>query len=156
MTTSATFKDVDHGAQALLKAVVKASLGSTLKVGILAKGEDAKKEASEGLTVADVATFHEFGLGVPQRSFIRGWYDDFLDRNKADFRALFRQVVYGKIDRATMWQRLGLKWVADIQRRIVAGIAPGLAASTIARKGSSTPLIDTGQLKSSVTFEVEA
>jgi hypothetical protein len=35
-----------------------------------------------------------------------------------------------------------------------AGIDPGLAASTVAAKGSSTPLIDKGELLSSIDYEV--
>ena len=42
-----------------------------------------------------------------------------------------------------------------MQARIVAGIAPPLAASTLKRKGrKSTPLILTGQLRSSLTYAV--
>jgi hypothetical protein len=43
-----------------------------------------------------------------------------------------------------------------MQARIVAGIAPPLAASTLRRKGGkTTPLILTGQLRSGLTYAVE-
>ena len=45
----------------------------------------------------------------------------------------------------------------DAVRRVLtqAGIAPPLKPATIARKGSSTPLINTGQLRSAITWRVE-
>jgi hypothetical protein len=49
---------------------------------------------------------------------------------------------------------LGLLFVGQIQERIKANIAPENADSTIERKGSSTPLINGGQLWQSVKHEV--
>lgn len=149
----ASVRTVDRGANALLERVARAARGTELRVGILDKGNDAAK-GGDGQTVADVATRNEFGLGVPERSFIRGWYDEALEQNRADWTKLHRQAIRGDISEAQAMGRLGVKFVGDIQKRIVAGIEPANAASTIKAKGSSTPLVDTGQLKSSVTFEV--
>jgi hypothetical protein len=148
-------KVVDHGANALMARLVQAAKGAELQVGILAKGNEAAKGAA-GQTVADVATRNEFGLGVPERSFIRGWYDENLEQNRRDFRVLQRQVLRGEITQAQSFGRLGSKFVGDIQKRIVAHIDPPNAASTVKAKGSSTPLVDTGQLKSSITFQVKS
>ena len=49
---------------------------------------------------------------------------------------------------------LGEKVVADVQRKIVALKDPPNAPSTIAKKGSANPLIDTGRLRQSIDFEV--
>lgn len=144
----------DHGANALIERLTRAARGAELQVGILEKGSDAAA-GSEGQTVADVATRHEFGIGQHERSFIRGWYDERLAENREDFRKLQRQVLRGEITQAQAFGRLGAKFVGDIQKRIVAGIDPPNAASTIKAKGSSTPLVDTGQLKSSITHAVK-
>lgn len=144
----------DNGANALIKAALEAAKGAELRVGILADKGAETAEGSKDLTIADVATFNEFGLGVPERSFIRAWYDEQLEANKAKFRALQAQVLRGEITQATAFKQLGAVFVGDIQKRIAGGIQPGNAESTIARKGSSTPLVDTGQLKSAVSFEV--
>lgn len=149
----ASVRTVDRGANALIERVTRAARGTELRVGILEKGNDAAKEG-DGQTVADVATRNEFGLGVPERSFIRAWYDESLEQNRADWTKLHRQALRGDISEAQALGRLGVKFVGDIQKRIVAGIDPANAESTIKAKGSSTPLVDTGQLKSSVTFEV--
>jgi hypothetical protein len=148
-------KSADHGAKALLERAMRLAQGTELQVGILEKG-NAAANGADGLTVADVATFNEFGLGVPERSFIRGWYDENLTQNRADWSKLHKQVLRGEISEAQAMQRLGLKFVGDIQKRIVAGIAPENARSTVKAKGSSTPLVDSGQLKSSVTYEVKS
>jgi hypothetical protein len=50
--------------------------------------------------------------------------------------------------------RLGAKVAALLQNRISAGIDPPNSAATIARKGSSKPLVDTGQLKAAITWRV--
>ncbi len=140
----------DHGANALIKAV-KAAQGLTLRVGILSKGSDAHG----GTTVADVATFHEFGTAtIPERSFIRAWYDESQAQIMAAFRAVMKSVARGEITQAQAFAQLGSLFVGQIQERIVNQIPPPLAESTILAKGSSTPLIDTGQLRASITFEV--
>lgn len=151
---SSTVTSKDNGANAIVKAMLRAALGAELRVGILEDKGSARAEGDDKLTVADVATFNEFGLGVPERSFIRAWYDEQLEPNKAAFRALQAQVVRGAMTQERMFQLLGLKFQAEIQKRISDGIAPANAPSTIAQKGSSKPLIHTGQLRASITYEV--
>ena len=141
----------DRGANALLRTL-KSIAPLTLNVGILEKGGD---DHGNGLTVADVATFHEFGTAtIPERSFIRAWYDESFTANKAAMRAVLAGVTRGQYTLRQAFEQLGSLFVAQIQARIVAHIPPPLAESTIKAKGSSTPLIDTGQLKSSITYQV--
>lgn len=149
-----TFGSHDNGANALIKAALQAAKGAELRVGILEEKGSEKAEGSPDVTVADVATFNEFGLGVPERSFIRRWYDDQLEENKRKFRALQARVLRGEITQELAFKQLGLVFVGDIQKRISGGIPPENAESTVERKGSSVPLIDKGQLRSSVSFEV--
>jgi|WetSurMetagenome_2_1015567.scaffolds.fasta_scaffold23242_5 hypothetical protein len=159
-----TTREVDHGANALIARMKQISRESVLKVGILARGSEDKQireddghVTTSGTTVEEVATAHEFGVEglIPERSFIRGWYDENRDKNLEAFRRLLAKVLRGELTYAQMWNQLGLWMVGKIQNRIVAGIEPALNQSTIDRKGSSTPLIDTGQLKASITYEIE-
>ena len=71
-----------------------------------------------------------------------------------DIKAGFVRVIKRELTPEQLADLLGQKYVGQIQARISAGIPPPLAESTIARKGSSVPLIDTGQLRSAVTYEV--
>ena len=153
MARSATFKTVDRGANALTRRFAANEAGLTVKVGMLAKAQEPH-EGGGDLTVADIGTIHEFGLGVQQRSFIRGWYDENQEENKRIVSVLQKQVLRGEVTQPVALNRFGLKCVGDIQRRIVAGIEPPLAQSTIDKKGSSTPLVDTGQLRASISHEV--
>lgn len=147
-----TIKDVDKGYNALFRAVGNIKNGS-VDVGIFA--DVGAKKQSPGLTVLDVATFNEFGLGVPERSFIRAYVDENEARIKAMIKALALLIVQGKITRDAALEKLGVKIQGEIQKRIADGIEPANAPATIAKKGSDKPLIDTGQLRSSVTYKVK-
>ena len=60
--------------------------------------------------------------------------------------------------RATLPQllnTLGAKAAADVKNTIRQGIPPPNSPETIRRKGSSRPLIDTGQLINAITWIVE-
>lgn len=153
---SAHVTSKDHGANAMIAAAMRLMRGAELKVGVLASGKAGDKEPG-GMTVADVATIHEFGApdaNIPERSFIRAWYDDNLEENRAHLRSIEKRALRGEITQEQGLNQFGLLCQASIQTRIANGIAPALKPATIAAKGSSTPLVDTGQLKSSITYEV--
>lgn len=142
--------DKDKGYAALFKRL-DGKL-RTLSVGV----HSEEGGASDGkLTVAEVATINEFGMGVPERSFIRAWADENQASNESALRAIGQAVVKGTFTADQGLDRAGLLFVGQIQARISSGIAPPNAPSTIARKGSSTPLINTGQLRSSILHKVQ-
>lgn len=129
--------------------------GGRVLVGV--QGRDATLNR-DGLTNVALATIHEFGLpdvGIPERSFIRAT----IDANQAKYfrfvQKLSGKVILGEMTEERALNLLGLLVVSDIQARIEAGISPELKPATIARKGSSKPLIDSGILKNSITHEVE-
>ncbi len=147
------FSDKDKGFAALFKKLKAGK--ATLTVGIHG-AEGGTPDGSGKLTVGDVATIHEYGLGnCPERSFIRSWADENQAKNRITIEKVMGAVVSGRLSVKQSLDAIGLRFVAEMQARIVAGIEPPLAESTIARKGSSTPLIDTGQLKSSIRHKVE-
>ncbi len=131
-----------------------------LTVGIhAAKGQEAK-EQSPGIDLITVATAHEFGTDtIPQRSFIRGWVDENKSVIKSTIKRGERAVANGRVTQKVALNRIGLWAVGQIQTRIARGIPPELAEETKRRKevngkSGDTPLIDTGQLRSAITFEV--
>ncbi len=129
---------------------------SVVTIGIHEEEGNAQ-HGDEGVTIADVGAFNEFGLGVPERSFIRGWADENEEKNKERLRKIGQAVVTGKISSPTVGlKRFAVLAVADVQARISDGGAfQENAPSTVARKGSSKPLIDDGILRSSITAKVE-
>ncbi len=150
---SVRIRDIDNGYIKLLEAAAKARHG-TVDVGILASEGDKASQTTPSLTVAEVAAFNEFGLGVPERSFVRAYVDENGSLLREDIRKLALLVVKGKKTTEEALETLGLKVVGGMQKRISKGIPPPNAPATIRRKGSSKPLIDTGQLRSSITHRV--
>lgn len=161
-------RDQDQGLDALIGRV-KDSKGLVLTVGIHGPEGAEEHKAPEGSdkpaggqdgeakppTVADIATVHEYGLGNnPERSWLRGWADEQKAQNEANMKKIGQAVVEGKFTAQTGLERAGNLFVGQIQARIVAGIAPPLTEQTIKRKGSSTPLVNTGQMKSAIRFKV--
>lgn len=165
MGGKASVKVKDHGRNKLMRSVGSEGWhGRTIFLGIQGKeaAESKSVKAADGsvsqddsLTVGAVAAFHELGLGVPERSWLRGWVDENHAMILDDMRRVQRQIILGKLTPDKAAEILGLKWQASIQERITRGIDPPLEAETIARKGSSTPLIDTGQIRSAITYLVE-
>jgi hypothetical protein len=147
-------EDHDHGYKALLARVKDEN--AVLTVGIHAAEGDAEHEGTGGRSIAEIGAFHEYGLGHnPRRSFIADWADENEEAHREMLRKIGRAVLEGKLESMSQGlDRLGALFVGEIQKRIADGIEPELAESTIKRKGSSVPLIDTGQLRSAITWKV--
>lgn len=157
-----TVRTVDRGATALLARLRERA--RAVEVGILGAEARAEKEqappgpgakkAKRVVTVGEVAGWAEFGIGQPRRSWLVDWIEangsKILERNRIEVRAILE----GRRTKAQALGRLGLWIQGEIQQRISNGIAPPNAQATIDRKGSSTPLIDTNQLRSSIATRV--
>jgi len=135
-----------------LKALLRDSTTAKVTVGIH-KEQGSKTHGNA--TNIDVGVFHEFGLGhVPQRSFVRGWVD-------SEISSIVTVISSPDVKKALVskqkipLERVALTLEAMMRARIVRGIRPELSAQTIARKGSATPLIDTGQLVNSISSRVK-
>ncbi|MCK6585955.1 MAG: hypothetical protein L6Q76_00060 [Polyangiaceae bacterium] len=133
-------------------------------VGIHADDGAAAHENGGGLTVVEIGAIQEFGLTIehedgtetviPERSFVRAWFDEQTEENRALIRAAALKVVGGELGDAQALAILGAAMQASMQARISAGLEPPNAPSTIRAKGSSKPLIASGQLRSTCSFEV--
>jgi hypothetical protein len=133
---------------------MKALRKARIKLGIVGPNASQAHDAQSGMTISMVATFHEFGLGVPQRSFLRDWATEEKKEIQRVLKWVVGRVVQG-MDVKDALDVAGAKFVGMVQKRISRRIDPPLAASTIARKGSDVPLIDTGLLRTSITWLVE-
>ena len=144
----------DHGYDALVAKLGPMARGRAVDVGIM--GSEADQVYDGGETVADIASQHEFGLGVPERSFIRAYVDENRAEIERAIREMAKRVVSGELPSFDYGLNLiGVKVQKEIVVRIKAGIAPPLSQVTMDRKGSSVPLIDTGQLWSSITYALK-
>jgi hypothetical protein len=148
----------DHGADALLAAMKQAAVGHRVKIGIM--GSDAAQQHPGGLTTAEVASFHEFGIGVPQRSWLREYVDEADAKIRRRLRAIAYAVVRQRKPPLPGLQQFGITTVGEIQSRMASG--PGgwkeLSSATMRRKGTednTARLIDTGQMWSSISWLLE-
>ncbi len=154
---------VDRGANRVVRAAVSMAGPLALQVGIMgSQAAQAHKERQEDGAVApgpqsvgEIAAAHEFGLGVPERSWLRGWFDAHQAEIREDLAKVTRGVLLGRFTREQGLEILGVKYVGQIQARMATSIPPPNAPSTIARKGSSVTLIDTNQMRSAVTYMLE-
>ncbi len=108
-------------------------------------------------SLLEIALFHEFGApraGIPERSFLRAYVDTHKTEIMDWQRKLVQAALTGKIKPEQILPQLGARVVAGIQERIASNIPPPLQPRTIARKGSSVALIDTGQLRAGISFKV--
>jgi hypothetical protein len=138
-------------------------------VGIHEPEGGAAKEVPDGVQssgerLIDVAESHEFGIGVPQRAFVRGCVDEQESELKSKLSgALKTALAPGGRGAEQQMARFGLYVVGQMQERISQGIPPELAPSTkkykeslnLAGNAKNTPLILTGQLRSSIRSKVE-
>lgn len=120
-------------------------------VGII----DAGTHVDSDLTVASIGFIHEFGsITVPERSFIRST----MKENKKQIikmqESFMRKIVFGEMTKEKALGLIGAFLAGKISEKIVAIKTPPNTPETIAKKGSSNPLIDTGQLKNSITWSV--
>jgi len=154
MASGARLREKDNGAAALLKRMAAAAQRQGVSLGVF-EGEAPRKD--DEVTNLDVAAFAEFGTATSEpRPWLSGWYDEEEARNRAALRKIGEAVIKGVIPSVNVGlDRFGLLGRGDIQQRIRAGIPPPNADVTVALKGSSTPLIDSGQFWSSVTHKLE-
>jgi hypothetical protein len=107
-----------------------------------------------GPTVVEVAAVHEFGApkaNVPMRAHVRTTYDEDVENLARRARIELGKVADGTSTAAESISRLGLYHANKIRQKIKQGPFTPLKPSTIRRKGSSRPLIDTAQMLQSVT-----
>jgi len=125
---------------------------ATVRVGIMGDAGD-----ENGVSLAEIAAYHEFGTAtIPERSFLRSTFYGHAAEGLAKMCAkLSKAIIEGKMDEPRALGLLGLWAVSEVRKTIRAGIEPELAPATIAAKGSSLPLVDTGQLINSITWVVE-
>ena len=104
-----------------------------------------------------VGATHEFGsvsAGIPERSFLRST----VHENRREYLAIIRKIAIKIIEGAFTSEKalnlLGTKVAEDVKQKIVDLTSPPNTEGTIASKGSSNPLIDTGHLRQSITYEV--
>ncbi len=117
--------------------------------------QHGKATEEDGTDLCDVAAWNELGTeNAPSRPFLRKSVDEneekinrFLQEKKSD-------LVSGKSAEQVL-KEIGVFQKDLVQEKITEGSYEPNKESTIRRKGSSKPLIDTGRMRQSVNYVVK-
>jgi hypothetical protein len=137
--------------KALDAIAVNVSKASVVEVGFLAGAT-----YPDGTSVPMVAAINEYGApsrGIPPRPFFRSMIAEKSKEWPDAVQKLLK--AHGYAADATLMD-MGELIKGELQQSIVDLISPPLAASTIAAKGSSKPLVDTGVMLRSVDYAVKS
>jgi len=123
-----------------------------LKVGVLS-GTGEHPNSTEGETIAEIAVANEFGTRrIPARPFLRtGIYENISDY-KTIIRTLLLKIFKGQIGSEQALRILGIRAASDVQEKIKSISSPPNSPATVAVKGPSNPLIDTGALRQHISW----
>lgn len=127
-----------------------------VRVGVL---NNAAREG--GFGAVELAAVHEFGSvsrNIPKRSFLLKTMTNRKEEFEAEITKAFAKLRKTIVEQSpeALLDKIGAKWVAYVHETFAAE-GPGwqkLRPATIARKGSSTILVDTGAMERSITHEV--
>lgn len=135
-----------------------------VRVGLLSDTDaSAAEEGGENpIGLVALGAIHEFGskaAGVPERSYLRRTFrfGQGAIGQEGITRTLAKGIITGKLGAKAAYEILGHWAVKQVRETITAGqhIPPPLAQSTIDKKGSDRPLVDTGRLVGGISHAVE-
>ena len=111
-----------------------------------------------GINMATLLALHVLGApsrGIPQRDPLRPPLIANAQRY-TDLLALgLKNALSDGTDPKLVYEKIGIVASNDVKDYFVSGSFKPLDQKTIDRKGSSKPLLDTGELRSSITYQVK-
>jgi hypothetical protein len=121
--------------------------------------------ASDGMNISK-AVWNEFGTRggasgggwggpIPERPFMRNAMRNNQGSYKSAMRTSAVKILRGETSLSTVLSKLGILAQGDIQAEITALMSPPNSPVTIALKGSSKPLIDSGEMRGAVIYKVD-
>lgn len=110
-------------------------------------------------TLAYVALAHEFGAGVPMRSWFRTWFDANAERNRRQMKAAMKAEQQGNTQAVTL---LAIQWASEMRARITsdnASLRPLADSTKRQRKRAGLtegpPLFAVGQIVEAIRAMVD-
>jgi hypothetical protein len=113
---------------------------------------------SEEKYIADIAWKNEkgsFAEHIPARPFGSTMIPRYKEKIKKVVKNEFKAYLEGKQDLTQVFNRIGLSGQKFMQDNLKNGNWKPNSPTTVRIKGSSKPLIDTGQMRQSITYIVE-
>lgn len=144
---------VDRGYKAAMNRI-RAMAGS-VEVGVFS----GYRAPGSKLTLSEIAAVNEYGSAdgrVPSRPFLRLTMNRVTPALQRLTASLVGKVIDGRETKEAMLNEIGSHLKQEVQRTIDMRVPPPNAPSTIAKKGSDHPLIDTGRLRSAISWRIKA
>lgn len=136
-----------------------AQMADEFEVAIGFPEDTAERDKGEinNPTLAAILEHGSPANNLPARPFVEPGLETGRDRLAKIMELGLQRTLDGDSD-GIAWalETAGVEGVSLVQRKMVTGPFAPNAPSTIKRKGSSKPLIDTGQLRQSVSYVVRA
>lgn len=114
-----------------------------------------KAQEEDGTDMCDVAAYNELGTDhIPARPFIRQSVDDNESKINSFLKEEVKDFAQGKSAEQIL-KEIGIFQKDLMQDKITSGSFAPNAESTIKKKGSSKPLVDTGRMRQSVNYVIQ-
>lgn len=126
-----------------------------LVVGI--PSNENSREESTGITNAELGVIHEFGVpekNIPERSYMRSTASEESQNLGRLAKIQISECLRGETSAHDAFATVGAYLQGKIVDKITDGDFEPNTEATVKRKKSSKPLIDTGQLRGAITYEV--
>lgn len=118
-------------------------------------GFQSGESTENGVDMCDIAAFNELGtINSPSRPFLRKSVDENQDKINAFLQGTKQDLLSGKPAESVL-KEIGIFQKDLIQEKITEGSYVPNAASTIRKKGSDKPLIDSGKMRQSVNYVIK-
>ena len=96
-----------------------------------------------------------WGGPIPERPFMRNAVRNNKGKYRDSMATAARSILVGDASMGGTLSKLGIMAQGDIQGEITSLSSPPNSPVTIALKGSSNPLIDTGAMRQAVTWQID-
>ncbi|MCK5126779.1 MAG: hypothetical protein KAR42_11035 [candidate division Zixibacteria bacterium] len=142
--------DVKSIQRTVTKELEKLSTDNFVTVGI---HEDTGNHPDSGMTNATLGAIQHFGNDhIPARP----WLDVGVESGNAEYLSIIKTAIEDQEPLEHALNRVGVVAVGRTQQYMTQLRSPSNAESTITRKGSANPLIDTGELRASVNYKLQS
>jgi len=145
-----TVTNVQQARDAIQKALRELMTDKFVMVGI---HEDAGQHDDSTLSMAQVGAVNEFGT---QHIPARPWLNPGVASGNAEYYDIITKTMADGGTPEQALNKVGVVAVGKVQKYMTDLRTPPNAASTIKKKGSSNPLIDSGAMRQSVTYKIDS
>lgn len=143
--------DIDRGWGKIIKNMRELA-SKEVRVGV--QGEAGNEKS--GVNLVDVAVYNEFGTeNIPARPFMSKSFDNSQRRVENLMKNEAGRLIEGRQNAEQVLKKSGLFLEGQAKKYVASPVWVPNAPSTIAKKGSSQPLIDSGLMRQSIRYEVK-